>query len=693
MNGAFIGWQYIETLLNLFKIEVEKCKNNHIVTPRFIYRGITQRHFTSSEIIHNYLSDSNNRKELSKLIQCFYGKDFRRVSEGNISESITDKQWYKIEKYFYDAKKNKLNQNISNWNKKNNSSPEEVIEKVITDEDFKYVKPQYIRSGAAVRLYQQKNRTTNDYISYLKNLIIESKSRFPIEYAQYSDLEILADIQHNGGASCLVDFSANFLIALWFATQDYASNIPEIGYLFCYDVNTDAIEEDKLTILNRDRENKKIEDLIFDTTKSTKFSGKESFKFYLWKPSNINSRITRQDSIFIFGVEKFKIAEHPIIVLPIPYEWKRSIQYALKELFCINGESLYADSSGLSITNTKTNPLKTQTQYFSEDVLYISRSKREGKFNNFELFQKGTSSLLKAQYDIALNYFNSFEGTNYTIIKDYETNYKTGITSYNWQMLLIELAYSKGMCLRHLSKTAEAFTYYDKALSMNIKLLEILGFELLPYDEFKINESRNLEQDKLLIVKRYATNKFFKLLEDYISLLYDTRYFCIAYHKLIEVLNKFDKQASDEMRVLVETACNEIKILAGLYKNPKLDNSKIITTDNLYVDTFSSFCKVLNVYFRMIDDMINGNRDFEFYTKENDSQYINLVNTINSAIQNQEVSQNSSVFTAWILDDIKIAVENNFKHKPKIRQNILYLHSLVEDCQKQIEGRKRQEVY
>ena len=32
-----------------------------------------------------------------------------------------------------------------------------------------------------------------------------------------SDLELLALLQHNGAATCLIDFTANALIALWFA--------------------------------------------------------------------------------------------------------------------------------------------------------------------------------------------------------------------------------------------------------------------------------------------------------------------------------------------------------------------------------------------------------------------------------------------------------------------------------------------
>ena len=36
---------------------------------------------------------------------------------------------------------------------------------------------------------------------------------------QLSDLELLAELQHFGAATCLIDFSRNALVALWFACQ------------------------------------------------------------------------------------------------------------------------------------------------------------------------------------------------------------------------------------------------------------------------------------------------------------------------------------------------------------------------------------------------------------------------------------------------------------------------------------------
>ncbi len=44
-----------------------------------------------------------------------------------------------------------------------------------------------------------------------------------------SDLDVLAEIQHLGGATCLVDFSTNFLIALWMASGEESKKEPKLN--------------------------------------------------------------------------------------------------------------------------------------------------------------------------------------------------------------------------------------------------------------------------------------------------------------------------------------------------------------------------------------------------------------------------------------------------------------------------------
>lgn len=690
MNIAFEGWKYIDALFRSLWEPFSEYNKGRLVAPRFVFRGVTQRHFTSSEVIRKFLS-SPESKDLLRSYRSTISK--RRKKNPSRYGSVSECEIF--ERWCYNSDKNFLAKGIKDLEKKTPGKPDLVITEITRGElaeVFNRVKPQYIRSGAVVRLYKQQNRTQNDYICYLRNLILQMRSRYPVQYSNFSDLEILADIQHKGGASCLVDFSSNFLVSLWFATQDYENKEEEIGYVFCYDVNTDAIELDNLTFLNQNKERKSIEQLIFETTKSTKFNGIDSYKFWLWKPTDINSRITRQDSIFIFGIEKFKISEHPVVVLPIPHQWKRAIQHVLKDFFGIYGETIYADASGLAATNTKIDPLRTQTQYFNETAILNSESNSQ-LFECLGLFQKGMSALVKSQYEVALDFFSAFEGTNMLKIRKATDQKPTTVSEYNLHMLIVELKYSKGMCLRHMGLRNEAIMHYDDALKCNVDLLSCCGIDFSPYDA----DSKE-QHDKLTVLKRYASNKLFKILEDYIGLLYDTHHYFDAHYVLSNIVETFNSQGfsiPSEMSILIATACNEIKILAALYKNPRLDEVKFMLNEGKYNSaTTSPFCNVLNDYFKSVEWVLNGSIDSMMI--ETSNAVINLKHIIKKAIEAQPLSNSDDaskyIFTAWDFKDLKEAIMQLHK-EPVKRKALLYLTSLVEDCQRQIDGRKRPEIY
>lgn len=690
MNIAFEGWKYIDALFRSIWEPFFEYNKGRLVTPRFVFRGVTQRHFTSSEVIRNFLLSADN-KDLLKSYRTSIGKRRKK----NPSKYGSASEWEIFEKWCYNSDKNNLIKSIKDLEKREPGHPELVINEITRgqfEDVFNRVKPQYIRSGAAVRLFKQQNRTQNDYVCYLRNLILQMRSRYPVQYSNFSDLEILADIQHKGGASCLVDFSSNFLVSLWFATQDYENKEEEFGYVFCYDVNTDAIELDNLTFLNQNKERKPIEQLIFETTKSTKFNGIDSYKFWLWKPTDINSRITRQDSIFIFGIEKFKISEHPVVVLPIPHQWKRAIQHVLKDFFGIYGETIYADASGLAATNTKTDPLRTQTQYFNETAISSSSSKTT-PFECLGLFQKGMSAIIKSQYEVALEFFNAFEGTNMPKIRKVTDKKPTTVSEYNLQMLIVELRYSKGMCLRHMGLRNEAIMHYDDALKCNVDLLSYCGVDFSPY-----NADSKEQHDEMTVLKRYASNKMFKILEDYIGLLYDTHHYFDAYYLLKNIVETFNAQGFEipsEMTILITTACNEIKILAALYKNPRLDEVKIEMNEGKYnSSTTSPFCNVLNDYFKSIEGVLNDSIDS--MTIGTTHAVINLKDEIQKAIESQPLTNQDDaskyIFTAWDFKDLKDGIMQ-LHNEPVKRKALLYLTSLVEDCQRQIDGRKRPEIY
>lgn len=683
-NDIFIGWSYVKALFDCLQIMSDKVKKDQIVTPRYIYRGITQRNFTSSSIIVKYLEE--HPEEMEKLLN-------KKIE----NEKIKYKDKVKAYKKCYESKHTEMIRQICGQTYHDKSRALELLQEIVglkssdKNELFELIKPQFIRSGAAVRLFHQQNRTQYDYVAYLRNLISETKSRYPGEYKKYSDLELLAELQHKGAATCLVDFSNNFLVSLWFATQDYTNSDSQVGYVFCYDTNTDAIERNNLVFLNKEKEKWDIEQLIDSTSRTLDFYGNPICRFLLWKPSNINSRIARQDSIFVFGIEKFDISEHPVFILPIPPHWKEPIQRTLKDFFGITGETVYADAAGVATSNGKFNPLRTQTKYFNEDLLKHKDNYTIG-FDAMDIFQKGTSALLKAQYSTALEYFSSFEGTNFFHIgkKIDGENHRDSERYKVVSMLIIELHYSKGICLRHLKNYREAKLSYWKSIDKCLKLLQTFKGDLPSYTTCNyLLYTPNLH--------RYVFDKLFKIVEDYIDFLFDIHDYRTVYSSLLEILRRYeenDDKTPYEMHLLVSSVCNEAKILHDIWYGFHQGSLDFVELPTMEASHLNPFCIVLDKLYRLINQIIE-NKNNDIWKDPNFDE--DLQKAIKEAIPEQKKPRggqiNEDIFVGWFLDDINFAVSEKMKDKSDLCDEILRLTAIVEDCRRQIEGRKRHETY
>ena len=108
-----------------------------------------------------------------------------------------------------------------------------------------------------------------------------------------SDLEILAELQHIGAATCLIDFSRSLLVALWFACQE-SSTEPQGDGKVCAIRSDDTSQFKKVT---HDLVKKDI-GYFFQANKMGKYL------LYQWTPKLQNNRIIAQHSAFIFGGSK-----------------------------------------------------------------------------------------------------------------------------------------------------------------------------------------------------------------------------------------------------------------------------------------------------------------------------------------------------------------------------------------------------
>ena len=87
-----------------------------------------------------------------------------------------------------------------------------------------------IEASAWRRLPSTYNRSSLDEFLDINRVLITRIRLLGHDHKdgrELKDLEILAELQHLGAATCLIDFTYNAQIALWFACQPSSSASPD----------------------------------------------------------------------------------------------------------------------------------------------------------------------------------------------------------------------------------------------------------------------------------------------------------------------------------------------------------------------------------------------------------------------------------------------------------------------------------
>ncbi len=138
----------------------------------------------------------------------------------------------------------------------------------------------------------------NDYI---EDLLEQARGRgFGIQDGtKLSDLELLADLQHYGAATCLIDFTTNPLVALWFACNKVSQ-----------DEDSKNWRGKVVAICTDDLDN--FEEITYKKMQGsgTILDFLHKGKLYQWRPSDRNSRVISQQSVFILGKAMIEKSEY-----------------------------------------------------------------------------------------------------------------------------------------------------------------------------------------------------------------------------------------------------------------------------------------------------------------------------------------------------------------------------------------------
>ena len=256
-----------------------------------------------------------------------------------------------------------------------------------------------VESGASWRLrsfWKLKEEVTipkKEFIDYHKDELLgpaRMDGHGVEEGRRLSDLELLAKLQHHEAATCLIDFTRNFPVAMWFACESHEEKDGQIFILNTRDSNNfrplndeKVLEQDlgdfpefqipveatsskkttppsspedrratlpKEVTIPSSPEDKKDPLLTREGKKATSYQESPSTEtsnpsLWHWQPHGLIERILKQDSLFIFGQPKIK--DTLLQKIKIKHEYKEKILDELEKLG-ITERSLFKDLPGFA---------------------------------------------------------------------------------------------------------------------------------------------------------------------------------------------------------------------------------------------------------------------------------------------------------------------------------------------------------
>ena len=328
----------------------------------------------------------------------------------------------------------------------------------------------------------KQDRNFEKFLQINKDLIREARLRGydQKDGRELKSLEILAQLQHYGAATCLIDFTYNAQAALRFAckedskkpqdsneTQDQKNqqNLkkPLNGKVFAVRKNPPSRFREIVPELLE-------EDINFFLQDS------EESQLYCWQPRQQNNRIIAQQSIFLFG--RYEFGENDACI--IEGSSKNDIMNVLQQVSGLTEDSLFPDFEGFAHIRREEEPYTelTATQY---------------RDHGFSAYERKDYKDAIADYDIAI-------GKNSKYAEAY---------------------YLRGLAQKSLGQQEEAIVDFDKAIRLNYKRPEVYcergaaKFNLRRYEEAVVDFGDTIRLDPKYAKAYYVNGRAKNGLERY----------------------------------------------------------------------------------------------------------------------------------------------------------------------------------
>ena len=171
-----------------------------------------------------------------------------------------------------------------------------------------------IRASAYRRL--KNDRNFERFLQINKDLIDETILRGYDERngRQLSHLEMLAELQHHGAATCLIDFTYSAQIALWFACGQDSKTSQDCDSKPSKDCENPPNGK-VFAVYNQLPDFKKVKSNMLKNDIDFFLQDEETSPLYYWQPRQQNNRIIAQQSIFLFGRPEFDADAECVILV------------------------------------------------------------------------------------------------------------------------------------------------------------------------------------------------------------------------------------------------------------------------------------------------------------------------------------------------------------------------------------------
>ena len=199
-----------------------------------------------------------------------------------------------------------------------------------------------IEASAYRRLPEIDRNNPSKLLKINKDLIEKARSlgHDQRDTQQLSDLELLAELQHFGAATCLIDFSRSALVALWFACQQ-GSQTEANGKVF-------AVRHDDMVRLKTVNPDLITKDIDYFLTADEN----DRYLLYQWQPKLQNNRIIAQQSVFVFSGAQIEAEAEYVI----DKNNKQDILTSLDKISGITEANIYPDFDGFARLHAHNEP-------------------------------------------------------------------------------------------------------------------------------------------------------------------------------------------------------------------------------------------------------------------------------------------------------------------------------------------------